>query len=67
MNILKLLKACLYPVLQGLTPNADKYVEMVRQSDMPGVDYQCDFCMSLGRELGRPPCEVAQEIVDNLQ
>ena len=50
----------------GMTPNAERYVGMVRRSHRPGVDYQADFCMELGKELGRPPREVSQEIVDKL-
>ena len=49
-----------------MTPNADKYIGMIRQSHQPGVDYQCNFCMALGKELNRPPREVAQEVVDKL-
>ncbi len=63
---MKRLQACIYPVLETMTPNADKYIGMIRQSHQPGVDYQCNFCMALGKELNRPPREVAQEVVDKL-
>ena len=54
-------------VLVGMTPNAEKYVDMLQRSHRPGVDYQANFCMALGKELGRPPREVAQEIVNKLE
>ncbi|MGO8745718.1 MAG: arginine--tRNA ligase [Thermoguttaceae bacterium] len=42
-------------------------LDMVRQSqDAKFGDYQANFAMSLGKRLGRPPREVAQEIVGRL-
>jgi len=66
VNILKKLQDVFRQVLVTKTPNAEEYVKMIHQSRRPGVDYQVNFCMKLGRELGRPPREVAQEIIDKV-
>ncbi|MGH3468285.1 MAG: arginine--tRNA ligase [Thermocrispum sp.] len=39
---------------------------LVRPSSRDGVDYQCNVAMSLGKQLGKPPRDVAQAIVDRL-
>ncbi|TCP47245.1 arginyl-tRNA synthetase [Tamaricihabitans halophyticus] len=36
---------------------------LIRPSTREGADYQCNVAMSLGKRLGRPPREVATEIV----
>ncbi len=40
---------------------------VVRPSLRDGVDYQCNVAMGLGKNLGKPPREVAQAIVDKLE
>ena len=67
MNILAELKREFRQILSTMTLNVDEYLDMIHQSKRPGVDYQADFCMKLGRELGRPPREVVQEIVEQLE
>jgi len=45
----------------------DELLEMVRRSQDPKFgDYQANFCMPLGKRLGRPPREIAAEIVQRL-
>ncbi|MCG8914976.1 arginine--tRNA ligase [Actinokineospora sp. PR83] len=39
---------------------------VIRPSTRDGVDYQCNAAMSLAKKAGKPPREVAQSIVDNL-
>ncbi|SDD70821.1 arginine--tRNA ligase [Actinokineospora iranica] len=39
---------------------------VIRPSTRAGADYQCNAAMSLAKRVGRPPREVAQAIVDNL-
>lgn len=39
---------------------------LVRLSTRPGVDFQCNVAMSLGKKLGKAPREVAQSIIDNV-
>jgi hypothetical protein len=39
---------------------------VIRPSTRDGVDYQCNAAMALAKTLGRPPSEVAQAIVDEL-
>ena len=39
---------------------------VVRPSTRDGVDYQCNVAMSLAKQLGRPPREVAETIVSAL-
>ncbi|WP_410649044.1 arginine--tRNA ligase [Amycolatopsis sp. cmx-4-54] len=39
---------------------------LVRVSAQDGVDYQCDLAMSLGKRLGKPPRQIAAEIVARL-
>ena len=54
------------PPLSAMTPNVEKYLEMVRRSKRSGVDYQADFCIPLSKELGCTPLEVCQKIIDKL-
>lgn len=39
---------------------------ILRRSQHEGVDYQANVAMSLGKRVGRPPREVAADIVDQL-
>jgi len=45
----------------------DKLLELIRRSTDPKFgDYQANFAMPLGKRLGRPPREVAAEVVERL-
>jgi arginyl-tRNA synthetase len=55
-----LLSAALQPAFDRLDPGADP---TVRPSTRPGVDFQANGAMALGKRLGRRPAEVAVEVV----
>lgn len=53
--------------LAGLTDNPGPLLEMLRRSqDARFGDYQANFAMPLGKQLGRPPRDVAAEVVAKL-
>ncbi|MEA3342079.1 MAG: arginine--tRNA ligase, partial [Chloroflexota bacterium] len=65
MNIRSELKNRFRAAVSKLTDNTDELLEMVRQSqDAKFGDYQANFAMPLGKRLGRPPREVAAEIIE---
>lgn len=67
MNILAELQQRFAPALQSLLgPSGDlaPLLEMIRLAQEPKFgDYQANFAMSLGKTLGKPPRDVAQQIV----
>jgi len=68
MSILAELKDRFRRALAGLTDDVDKLLELIRRSTDPKFgDYQANFAMPLGKRLGRPPREVAAEIVARLE
>jgi arginyl-tRNA synthetase len=67
MNILSQLQSRFRTALAGLVDDPTELVAMVRPSqDAKFGDYQANFAMSLGKRLGRPPREVAEEVVGRL-
>lgn len=67
MNILSQLKARLAVALKPYVDDPRELLDMVRQSQEPKFgDYQANFAMPLGKQLGRPPREVAAEVVERL-
>lgn len=63
MNILRELRSRFEPALAALTPNVRELLDMIRPAqDAKFGDYQANFAMSLGKQLGKPPREVAQQI-----
>jgi arginyl-tRNA synthetase len=67
MNILAELQSRFRAALQGLVDNPADLLAMVRPSQDPKFgDYQANFAMPLGKRLGRPPREVAAEVVARL-
>ena len=67
MNILAELQTRFRAVLAGLAADADELVALVRPSQDPKFgDYQANFAMPLGKRLGRPPRDVAAEVVSQL-
>jgi arginyl-tRNA synthetase len=66
MNLLALLKSRFEVALAPLVPDAGRraeLLEMIRPAqDAKFGDYQANFAMPLGKELGRPPREVAAEV-----
>ncbi len=68
MNILNELKDRFRVALQPLTANPNPALEMIRPAQDPRFgDYQANCAMPLGKQLNRPPRDVAQEIVQSLQ
>jgi len=67
MNILALLRFRFAAALADLADDVDALTEMVRPSQDPKFgDYQANCAMPLQKQLGRPPREIAQEIVERL-
>src|SRR6185295_13527242 len=68
MNILAELKKRFSAALAGQVDDAAELVELVRPSQDPKFgDYQANFAMPLGKRLGRPPRDVAAEVVSRLK
>src|SRR5215470_5180073 len=67
MNILATLQVRFRTALAGLVEDPTELLSMVRPSQDPKFgDYQANFAMPLGKRLGRPPREVAAEVVARL-
>ena len=65
--ILRVLQARFSDALKDLTDDATTYLDMIRPSQDPKFgDFQANIAMPLGKKLGKPPREVAAEIVKNL-
>ncbi len=68
MNILAELQNRFRAALAGLVDEPGEYLEMVRASQDPKFgDYQANFAMPLGKRLGRPPRDVAAQVVQALK
>ncbi|MDZ7616908.1 MAG: arginine--tRNA ligase, partial [Patescibacteria group bacterium] len=70
MSILQTLKDRFRPALTSLVGNGDveKALELIRPAqDARFGDYQANMAMSLGKQLGRPPREIATEIIASLK
>ena len=68
MNILAELKDRFAAALAGMVDDPAPLVTLVRPSGDPKFgDYQANFAMPLGKRLGRPPRDVAAEVVARLQ
>jgi arginyl-tRNA synthetase len=67
-TILAILQERFRQAIEGLTPDAQVYAELVRPTQDPRHgDYQANSAMSLAKVLGRKPREIAQDIVGRLQ
>ena len=67
MNLLVHLQGLLHDALKGLTADPATYAAMVQPSkDGRFGDYQANCAMSLAKELGQKPRDVAERIVGNL-
>jgi arginyl-tRNA synthetase len=67
MSILLELKNRFRSVLSQWTGDAEELLELIRPSQDPKFgDYQANFAMPLGKRLGRPPRDVAADIVARL-
>jgi arginyl-tRNA synthetase len=67
MNILAELRLRFRQALMALDPGAGQFAEMVLPSqDAKFGDYQANCAMPLGKQLGKPPREIAQQLVASL-
>src|SRR4051794_18108718 len=67
MNLLSLLQRKIHDALTGMVAEPAEYAGLVKPSTRPGHgDYQANCAMPLGKVLGRPPRQVADEIVKRL-
>ena len=65
--ILQILRSRFSIVLQTLADDTDAYLEMIRPSQDPKFgDFQANMAMPLAKKWGKPPREVAQQIVAQL-
>src|SRR6185369_2661275 len=71
MNILAALKDRFRPALAALVADEAKVadlLEMIRSAqDAKFGDYQANFAMPLGKQLGKPPREIAASVVGDTQ
>lgn len=64
MNILALLRSRFEPALKSLVAEPGPLLEMIRATqDAKFGDYQANFAMPLGKQLGKSPREVAAQII----
>src|SRR5271169_5714206 len=67
MNILAELQNRFRQALAGIVDDPMELLALVRPSQDPKFgDYQANFAMPLGKRLGRPPREVAAQVVARL-
>ena len=67
MSILAELKTRFRAALDGLVDSPDEFLDLVRPNQNPKFgDYQANLAMPLGKRLGKPPRQVAQEIIGRL-
>lgn len=67
MNVLESLQGRLREALRGLASDPGPYAAMLKPAQDPRFgDYQANCAMPLGKTLGKPPREVAAEIVRQL-
>lgn len=68
MNALSEIKARFLTVLANVSEQPESLLGMIRPAGDPKFgDYQANFAMSLGKQLGKPPRDVATELVANVQ
>jgi arginyl-tRNA synthetase len=67
MNVLSLLQSRFLKALDGIAPDPAACLSMIRTAqDTRFGDYQANFAMSLGKQLGKPPRDVAVQVVEKL-
>ena len=68
MNLLREIKRRFRRALETLVEDPTEALELIRPAQDPRFgDYQANCAMPLGKQLGRPPREVADQIVRQLQ
>ncbi|MEI7700043.1 MAG: arginine--tRNA ligase [Planctomycetia bacterium] len=67
MNLLSLIRQRFGPALSELVPDVSPLLDMIRPAqDAKFGDFQANFAMPLAKQLGKPPREVAQQVLDRL-
>lgn len=68
MNLLSFLRESFRKALQELsTPDVEKYLDLIKPTSDPRFgDYQANLAMPLGKLLGKPPRQLACEIISRL-
>lgn len=67
MHLLQIVQNEFRKALDGLVPDIEPYVAMVRATQDPKHgDYQANCAMALAKALGKKPRDIAQEIADRL-
>ena len=67
MNLLSLIRQRFAPALSELVPDVSPLLDMIRPAqDAKFGDFQANFAMPLAKQLGKPPREVAQQVLDRL-
>jgi arginyl-tRNA synthetase len=68
MNLLSLIRQRFAPALSELVPDVSPLLDMIRPAqDAKFGDFQANFAMPLAKQLGKPPREVAQQVLDRLE
>lgn len=67
MNLLSLIRQRFAPALSELVPDVSPLLDMIRPAqDAKFGDFQANFAMPLAKQMGKPPREVAQQVLDRL-
>lgn len=67
MNIISLLQQRFSTALEGLTETPENFLSMIRPAaDRKFGDFQANMAMPLGKQVGKPPRDIAQQIVEKL-
>lgn len=68
MNLLNLIRERFRPALTRLISDPNAALEMIRPAqDSKFGDFQANFAMSLSKQLGRPPREIATQVVADME
>lgn len=68
MNLLSELRNRFRPALADLSDDVKPLLDMIRPTQDPRFgDYQANCAMPLGKQLGRPPREIAAQTVDKVE
>jgi arginyl-tRNA synthetase len=68
MNLLEEIRLRFEPALAPMATDVGTLLDLIRPSqDAKFGDYQANFAMPLGKQLGRPPREIAQQIAEQVK
>src|SRR5436189_6142742 len=70
MNILALFKSRFRPALEAIAPDSARLPELLQMirpaQDAKFGDYQANFAMPLGKQLGKSPRDIAAQIISQV-